>query len=40
MLQNLILDFEEAAGNYKEQWAVCEALAFFLQVDVAGAVTQ
>ncbi|KAJ4294715.1 hypothetical protein N0V88_004949 [Collariella sp. IMI 366227] len=26
MLQNLILDFDEAAGNYKEQWAVCKAL--------------
>ncbi|KAK3305734.1 uncharacterized protein B0T15DRAFT_575016 [Chaetomium strumarium] len=38
MLQNLILDFEEATSNYKEQWAVCEALAFFLQVDVAGAL--
>jgi hypothetical protein len=31
VLQNLILDFDEAAGNYKEQWAVCEALAFYLQ---------
>lgn len=39
MLQNLILDFEEAAGNYKEQWAVCEALSFFLHTDVSAAVT-
>ncbi len=34
MLQNLVLDFEEADGNYKEQWAVCEALALFLQTDI------
>lgn len=34
ILQNLVLDFEEAA-NYKEQWAVCEALAFFLRTRVA-----
>ncbi|SPQ26482.1 695b8046-1e8c-4982-a7a8-4e2cd759b51b [Thermothielavioides terrestris] len=33
MLQNLVLDYEEAAGNYKEQWAVCECLAFFLQTE-------
>ncbi|KAL2195168.1 hypothetical protein P885DRAFT_41421 [Corynascus similis CBS 632.67] len=33
ILQNLILDFEEAAGNYKEKWAICEALAFWLQGD-------
>jgi hypothetical protein len=38
MLQNLVLDFEEAAGNYKEQWAVCEGLAFFLATGIAGAV--
>ncbi|KAK4242861.1 hypothetical protein C8A03DRAFT_28860 [Achaetomium macrosporum] len=40
MLQNLILDFEEAAGNYKEQWVVCEALAFFLQTETSWAVTR
>lgn len=40
MLQNLILDYEEAADNYKEQWAVCEGLAFFLRTDTAGEVTQ
>jgi hypothetical protein len=40
MLQNLILDFEEAAGNYKEQWVVCEALAFFLKTDIGLSVTQ
>ena len=31
MVQNLILDFEEASLNVKVQWAICEALAFFLQ---------
>ncbi|KAL2126547.1 hypothetical protein VTI74DRAFT_708 [Chaetomium olivicolor] len=40
MLQNLVLDFAEAARNYKEQWAVCEALAFFLKTDVAFSVTR
>jgi hypothetical protein len=40
ILQNLMLDFEEAAGNYKEQWAVCEGLAFFIKTDIAGCVTQ
>lgn len=29
VLQNLILDFEEAKDNLKERWAICEALAFF-----------
>ncbi|KAK4151206.1 hypothetical protein C8A00DRAFT_45544 [Chaetomidium leptoderma] len=41
MLQNLMLDFEEAAGNYKEQWAVCEGLALFLataNADSAGRI--
>ena len=33
VVQNLFLDFEEAADNYKEQWAVCEALAFFTARD-------
>lgn len=40
LLQNLILDFEEAAGNYKEQWAVCEALSFFLHTDVSAIMTR
>jgi hypothetical protein len=39
VLENLILDFEEAGNNYKEQWAVCECLALFLATDIAGAVT-
>jgi hypothetical protein len=33
MLQNLILDFEDAAGHLEQQWAVCEALGFFLAHD-------
>lgn len=40
LVQNLILDFEEAAGNYKEQWVVCEALAFFLLTDLAMEISQ
>jgi hypothetical protein len=30
VLQNLFLDYEEAAGNYKEQWVICETMAYFL----------
>jgi len=30
VLQNLMLDYEAASKNYKEQWAICEALGFFL----------
>ncbi|KAK4033347.1 hypothetical protein C8A01DRAFT_50035 [Parachaetomium inaequale] len=40
VLQNLILDFEEAADNYRERWAVCEALAFFLKSSDAMDVTR
>jgi len=29
MAQNLILDFDEAKGNWKEQWVVCETTALF-----------
>lgn len=29
LAQNLILDFEEAKGNWKEQWSVCEGMALF-----------
>ncbi|KAL4778436.1 hypothetical protein BJX76DRAFT_352627 [Aspergillus varians] len=29
ILQNLILDFVEAKDNWKEQWAVCEAIPFY-----------
>jgi hypothetical protein len=38
VLQNLILDFEEA-DNYNERWAVCEALAYFLKGSEAMGVT-
>jgi hypothetical protein len=40
VLQNLILDFEEAYDNCHEQWAVCEALAFFLNAGPAWDVTR
>ncbi len=39
ILQNLVLDFDEAADNIKLQWAVCEALAFFLQREETDVVT-
>ncbi|RAH41046.1 uncharacterized protein BO95DRAFT_374144 [Aspergillus brunneoviolaceus CBS 621.78] len=31
--QNMLLDFKEAAGNWKEQWAICEALALLFNTD-------
>ncbi|KAF9881094.1 hypothetical protein CkaCkLH20_01244 [Colletotrichum karsti] len=30
VLENLILDFDEASQNWKEQWVVCEAMAPFI----------
>lgn len=27
VIENLLVDFEEAEGNWKEQWAMCEAIA-------------
>lgn len=31
VVQNVLLDFEEAKSNWKEQWAICEAIpTFFL----------
>jgi len=30
VLQNLFLDYNNAADNVKEQWAICEALALFM----------
>ena len=35
VIENLLLDFVEANGNWREQWVVCEALSFFLQTDLA-----
>ncbi|KAJ5815648.1 hypothetical protein N7474_007425 [Penicillium riverlandense] len=29
VVENLLVDFEEAEGNWKEQWAMCEAIALF-----------
>lgn len=29
VVQNLILDFVEAAGDWKKQWVLCEAMALF-----------
>ena len=39
MVQNLILDFEEAAQNVKVQWAICETLALFLQTWMSDPLT-
>ena len=39
VVQNIFLDFDEAARNHKEQWTLCEALAFFLPTSTAGAMT-
>jgi hypothetical protein len=33
VVQNLLLDFSEAEGNWKEQWVVCEAMALFFLSD-------
>ncbi|KAK2777745.1 hypothetical protein CKAH01_11942 [Colletotrichum kahawae] len=30
IIQNLVLDFDEASANWKEQWVICEALAPFI----------
>lgn len=34
VVENLLLDFVEADGNWREQWVVCETLAMFLQTDL------
>ncbi|KAK3349753.1 hypothetical protein B0T25DRAFT_548877 [Lasiosphaeria hispida] len=39
LVQNLVLDFEEAT-TAKEQWAICETMAYFLNTDSAGILTQ
>ncbi|XHG02977.1 hypothetical protein AWENTII_006298 [Aspergillus wentii] len=36
--QNMLLDFHEASGNWKEQWAVCEALALMLTCNTLGSI--
>jgi hypothetical protein len=33
VMENQILDFEEAHKNWKAQWAVCEAVAMFIGAD-------
>ncbi|KAJ0334379.1 hypothetical protein COL5a_000436 [Colletotrichum fioriniae] len=30
VLQNLVFDYEEAKGNWREQWVICEALCPFI----------
>lgn len=35
LAQNLLLDFDEAKGNWKQQWSICEALIMFFVRGVA-----
>ncbi|KAK3998164.1 hypothetical protein QBC44DRAFT_376032 [Cladorrhinum sp. PSN332] len=39
VVQNMVLDYEEAADNWREQWAVCEAMGYFLHSDLGGTMT-
>lgn len=36
VLQNLVLDFEEAAKDWREQWAICEGVAHWLSHHASG----
>jgi len=36
LVENLMLDFEEAKGDWKKQWAVCEAAALYFTSDYLG----
>jgi hypothetical protein len=38
LVENLLLDFVETDGNWREQWVVCEAMALFLRTDLADAL--
>ncbi|KGO70923.1 hypothetical protein PITC_066040 [Penicillium italicum] len=33
LVENLLVDFDEAAGDWKMQWAICEATGLFFQTD-------
>ncbi|KAJ6180355.1 hypothetical protein N7519_010816 [Penicillium mononematosum] len=33
LVENLLLDFEEADGDWKMQWAICEATGLYFQMD-------
>ncbi|KAK6525370.1 hypothetical protein TWF694_005509 [Orbilia ellipsospora] len=35
VIENLLLDFNEAKGNWQEQWVICEALGYFLPTRTA-----
>lgn len=34
--QNILLDFKQAAGDYKLQWVICEGLALFMSTNTGG----
>ncbi len=38
LVENLLLDFVEADGNWREQWVVCETMALFLHTDLTDAM--
>jgi hypothetical protein len=33
LVENLLMDFDEAAGDWKMQWAICEATGLYFQMD-------
>lgn len=33
LVENLFVDFDEAAGDWKMQWAICEATVLYFQTD-------
>lgn len=35
LAQNLLLDFDEAKGDWKQQWSICESVIMFFARDVA-----
>ncbi|KAL4876672.1 hypothetical protein BJY04DRAFT_140220 [Aspergillus karnatakaensis] len=39
VLQNLLVDFDEAIGNWKERWAICEALPFYWKTEACMPLT-
>jgi hypothetical protein len=38
VLENMILDFVEVKGNWKEQWVIIEGMAWWLNESSSGAV--
>ncbi|KAF3030905.1 hypothetical protein E8E15_011326 [Penicillium rubens] len=36
LVENILLDFDEADGDWKMQWGICEATGLYFQVDALG----